>query len=73
VLKDGTTSTINATVNAQLLNAVGMPYPDALQLAAEVTALDAAYRLLAEDARTALGLWQAGSTLRAIARALRPL
>jgi hypothetical protein len=50
-----------------------MPYPDALQLAAEVTALDAAYRLLAEDARTALGLWQAGSTLRAIARALRPL
>ena len=71
--KDSNTTAINATVNQQLLENVGMETQSASLLAAAITALDSDYRLEAPDARIALRLEQLGTAIPTIAANLRPL
>jgi hypothetical protein len=71
MIRDSVTTSLNPTVNRQLLEHTGMSTSEATALAAAMTALDGRYRLEPTDTRVALQQLQAGMSLSAIAAGLR--
>jgi hypothetical protein len=72
MFKDPSTTSINAQVNQSHLEHAGMPGSWAAALAAQITSLDANYRIDQRDAVIATRAQAAGQSVQAIALSLLP-